>query len=434
MDAIEKPELLLPAGSLERLKTAALYGADAVYAGVPAVSLRAKTSISMEEMEEGIAFLHSLNKKIYLTLNLFTHNRDIENLEKFVDRLKYLRPDGVIIADAGVFDYVGERLPDLPRHVSTQANVCSWLTVQSWRKRGASLCVLGREVPLSEIREIRKKCPDIRLEMFIHGAMCMSYSGRCLISNFLTGRSANQGKCAHSCRWKYKMYLEEENRPGEFFELSEDDHGSYLMNSRDLCAMPVLKEVLESGVNSLKIEGRNKSEHYVAITAHAYRHAIDAYYADPESFNPAPFMAELETLQNRGYTTGFLLGNAGPESQNYDATASTSSWRAAGQVAGYDEQGRMILTIRHKIKRGMVLEFVSPYSFAPIKITVGDFYDERNGQLLEEISCGRPGQKIILPLEWGWPVADKTAEMRERAEKLRSILPPLSVCRTKEAE
>ena len=230
------------------------------------------------------------------------------------------------------------------------------------------------------------------------------------------------------------MYLEEENRPGEFFELSEDDHGSYLMNSRDLCAMPVLKEVLESGVNSLKIEGRNKSEHYVAITAHAYRHAIDAYYADPESFNPAPFMAELETLQNRGYTTGFLLGNAGPESQNYDATASTSSWRAAGQVAGYDEQGRMILTIRHKIKRGMVLEFVSPYSFAPIKITVGDFYDERNGQLLEEISCGRPGQKIILPLEWGWQVADKTAEMRERAEKLRSMLLPLSVCRTKEAE
>ena len=210
------------------------------------------------------------------------------------------------------------------------------------------------------------------------------------------------------------MYLEEENRPGEFFELSEDDHGSYLMNSRDLCAMPVLKEVLESGVNSLKIEGRNKSEHYVAITAHAYRHAIDAYYADSESFNPAPFMAELETLQNRG--------------------ASTSSWRAAGQVAGYDEQGRMILTIRHKIKRGMVLEFVSPYSFEPVKITVGDFYDERNGQLLEEISCGRPGQKIILPLEWGWQVADETAEMRERAEKLRSILPPLSVCRTKEVE
>jgi U32 family peptidase len=434
MERIEKPELLLPAGSLQRLKTAALYGADAVYAGVPAVSLRAKTSISMEEMEEGICFLHSLNKKIYLTLNLFTHNRDIENLEKFVDRLKYLRPDGVIIADSGVFDYVGDCLPDLPRHVSTQANVCSWLTVKAWQKRGASLCVLGREVPLSEIREIRKKCPDIRLEMFIHGAMCMSYSGRCLISNFLTGRSANQGKCAHSCRWKYKMYLEEENRPGEFFELFQDDHGSYLMNSRDLCAMPVLKEVLESGVNSLKIEGRNKSEHYVAVTAHAYRHAIDSYYSRPESFNPKDFMAELETLQNRGYTTGFLLGNAGPESQNYDATASTGAWRAAGQISGYDKQGRMILTIRHKIKKGMELEFLSPFAFTPFKITVGDFYDESNGQPLEEISCGRPEQKILLSLkEVMKEMIDSSASLNAAPiEKLQKMLPPLCVCRTKE--
>lgn len=417
IENIKKPELLLPAGSLARLKTAALYGADAIYAGVPAVSLRARTSISLEDMEEGIAFLHNLGKKIYLTLNLFTHNRDIETLKGFVERLKHLKPDGVIIADPGVFDYVKEQIPSLPLHVSTQANVCSWLTARAWQKKGASLCVLGREVPLSEIAEIRKNCPDLRLEMFIHGAMCMSYSGRCLISNFLTGRSANQGKCAHSCRWKYKMFLQEETRPDEFFELDEDDHGSYLMNSRDLCAMPLLKDILEVGMDSFKIEGRNKSEHYVAMTAHAYRHAIDAYFENPEKFDYRPFMKELETLQNRGYTTGFLTGNAGPESQNYDATASTSSFRAAGQVAGYTSKGEMILAIRHKIKTGMSLEFISPSAFAPISYQVKEFFEERNGKPLEEISCGRPDQKILLPV---------SKEMQEK-------LPVLSVCRTKEA-
>ena len=209
---MKKPELLLPAGTLDRLKTAFLYGADVVYCGLPSVSLRAKSGFTSGDLKEGIDYAHSIGKKVYLTLNLFTHNQDMERLEEAVKMLQFLKPDGVIVADPGVFDYVGQVCPDLPRHISTQANICSWMTVKHWEKLGARLCVLGREVPLKEMREIREKCPDIALEVFVHGAMCVSYSGRCLLSNFLTGRSANKGNCAHTCRWKYKFYIEEENR------------------------------------------------------------------------------------------------------------------------------------------------------------------------------------------------------------------------------
>ena len=282
---MKKPELLLPAGTLDRLKTAFLYGADAVYAGMPTVSLRNKTSFTLEEMKEGIEFAHQKQKKVYLTMNLFTHNRDIENLKTFVNNLNFLRPDGVIIADPGVFGYVKENCPWLPLHISTQANVCSSLTVDFWHKQGASLVVLGRETPLEEIKEIRKQCPDIKLEMFIHGALCISYSGRCLLSNFMTGRSANKGNCAHSCRWKYKLYIEEENRPNEFMEITEDTHGTYIMNSKDLCLIDRLNDILPIGIDSFKIEGRNKSEYYTAITAHTYRHAIDSWFKNPQEWS-----------------------------------------------------------------------------------------------------------------------------------------------------
>ena len=326
---MNKPELLLPAGSLERLKTAFLYGADAVYCGLPSVSLRAKSCFTTSDLKEGIDFAHQLGKKVYLTLNLFTHNGDLERLTEAVKMLHLLRPDGVIVADPGVFSFVGKMCPGLPRHISTQANVCSSLTVDFWKQQGATLCVLGREVPLKEMRAIRRDCPDIKLEVFVHGAMCISYSGRCLLSNFMTGRSANKGNCAHSCRWKYKVYLEEEKRPGELMLWEEDEHGSYVMNSRDLCLMSRLDELMDVGLDSFKIEGRNKSEYYVAVAARAYRHAIDDYFSDPENWKPNTYLAELATLQNRGYTLGFFDGNAGPDSLNYELSASTGDWRYA---------------------------------------------------------------------------------------------------------
>lgn len=421
-----KPELLLPAGSLNRLKTAFLYGADAVYAGMPGVSLRNKTSFTMAEMKEGIDYAHTLGKKVYLTINLFTHNRDLNRLQDFVSQLSDLSPDGVIVADPGVFGLIRKQLPNLPLHISTQANVCSTLTVRFWKEQGASLCVLGREVPLSEIAEIRQDCPDIRLETFIHGALCVSYSGRCLLSNFMTGRSANKGNCAHSCRWRYKLYetetvkpnpkssffLEEETRPGELMQIDEDEHGSYIMNSRDLCWMPRLNDILPIGIDSFKIEGRNKSEYYAAITARAYRHAIDDWFKNPESWTPDRYMSELMTLQSRGYTVGFLDGNAGPEAQNYDVSASEGAWRYAGFVRGAHDN-RLVVEVKHKITKGSVLEGLSPFQLEPIQILIQDFYEAKTGQPVETLSCGRLGQAIEIPVN---------SEILKR-------LPPLSVLR-----
>ena len=413
-EKVKKPELLLPAGSLERLKTAFLYGADAVYAGMPAVSLRNKTSFTVEEMTEGIRFAHSLGKKVYLAMNLFTHNRDLEKLTSFVDLLKVFQPDGVIVADPGVFSYVKKNCPDLPLHISTQANVCSSLTVQYWKEQGASLVVLGRETPLSEIKEIRADCPDIRLEMFIHGALCISYSGRCLLSNFMTGRSANKGNCAHACRWKYKVYLEEENRPGDLMEITEDSHGTYVMNSKDLCLLDRLNDILPVGLDSFKIEGRNKSEYYVAITARAYRQAIDAWFDNPKAWTPEAFKKELLTLQCRGYTTGFLDGNAGPEAHNYDVSASTGAWRYTGQVLA-NENGFLRVLVKHKIAEGTLLEILVPGVWEPLKIKVEKLFDHRTGAAIEAMSSGRLGQAIDIPLP----------------QELLDKIPPLTVIRTK---
>lgn len=410
---MKKPELLLPAGTLDRLKTAFMYGADAVYAGMPSVSLRNKTSFTLDEMKQGIDYAHSLNKKVYLAINLFTHNSDIPRLAEFVDTLKTLNPDGVIIADPGVFLYVKEHCPNLPLHISTQANVCSTLTVDYWKKQGASLVVLGRETPLKEIKEIREQCPDIRLEMFVHGALCISYSGRCLLSNFMAGRSANKGNCAHSCRWKYKVYLEEENRPNELMEITEDSHGTYVMNSKDLCLLDRLDDILPVGMDSFKIEGRNKSEYYVAITARAYRAAIDSWFENPEQWNAEEFKKELYTLHCRGYTTGFLDGNAGPEAHNYTVSASTGDWRYAGQVLK-QEQNHLTVLLKHKITIGTKLELLIPGQWKPYTFVVKEMYHPVSKAPLTEMSPGPVDQKVELVLE------DKTLQV-----------PTFSVLRTK---
>ena len=425
----KKPELLLPAGSLNRLKTAFLYGADAVYAGMPGVCLRNKISFTPEEMKEGISYAHSIGKKVYLTVNLFTHNHDVPRVESFIELLKELNPDGVIVADPGVFAEIKKQIPTLPLHISTQANVCSYITVNFWKEQGASLCVLGREVPLPEIKEIRKKCPDIRLETFVHGALCVSYSGRCLLSNFMTGRSANKGNCAHSCRWRYKLYetketervndehtyyIEEETRPHELMRIDEDEHGTYIMNSRDLCWLPRLPDLLPIGIDSFKIEGRNKSEYYAAITARTYRQAIDDWFENPHNWDAEKYMSEIMTLQSRGYTLGFLDGNAGPEAHNYDVSASAGGWRYAGLVRGTNNN-RLIMEVKHKIIKGMELEFLSPHQFEPIRITVDTFYDARTGNVVDELSSGHLGQAIEIPV----------------SAEILSKLPPLSVVRTK---
>ncbi|MCA6084947.1 U32 family peptidase [Candidatus Endomicrobiellum agilis] len=397
---MKKPELLLPAGSLSRLETAFLYGADAVYAGIPEMSLRAKSKFPLEEMEQGISFAHILGKRVYLALNLFSHNKDIMHLEKFTKVLKALNPDGVIISDPGIFQYIKQEIPQIPIHISTQANVCSWLTVDFWKNLGADLCVLGREVSFSEAKEIREKCRNIKLEIFIHGSMCISYSGRCLMSAFMASRSANRGACAHSCRWKYKskLLLEEELRPGEYLEMEEDDNGSYILNSKDLCLMPKLDKIINAEIDSLKIEGRNKSEYYTAQTARVYRKAIDDYFDNPDGWQSDKYMKELMTLQNRGYATGFFDGIPGEESQDYTDTSSKSNYRNAGVIKS-SENGFLTIELRHKLKKGDEIEILSPFKFEPVKIILTKIYNKDNNRLVEELAPGKVNQSAKIPAD-----------------------------------
>ena len=422
-------ELLLPAGSLTKLKTAVLYGADAVYAGTPDMCLRAQSKMTMDDLHEGIEFIHARGKKIYLTLNLFMHNADVSKLPQFVETLRELKPDGVLIADPGVFEYVREHAPELNRFVSTQANICSSLAVKFWQNQGAKLCVLGREVSFSEMKQIRSECPDILLECFMHGAMCMSYSGRCLISNYLADRSANQGKCAHCCRWHYKLHLrlkdgsvkeieinennkdafefllEEEFRPGEYFEVIEDKHGGYILNSKDMCLMPRLNELLEIGIDSLKVEGRNKTEYYTGVVARAYRRAIDDYYKSPQNWDYRQYMDDLYTLQNRGYCLGFHDGKLTNVSQNYEYTRTLGDWLFAGSIVEWQGDDA-VFEIRNYINPGEFIEFLIPGTLENIRLTLNEFEDAESGEFTARVSAGQ-GKKIrIRPKMWNRPTAE----------------------------
>ena len=438
---LDKAELLLPAGSLIKLKTAVLYGADAVYAGTPDMCLRAQSKFTMDDLQQGIDFIHARGKKIYLTLNLFMHNRDVEKLPTFVDTLRQLKPDGVLIADPGVFMYVRENAPELNLFVSTQANICSAQAVKFWQKQGAKLCVLGREVTFSEMKEIRRQCPDILLECFMHGAMCMSYSGRCLISNYLADRSANQGKCAHCCRWHYKLHLrlkdgtikeltidehnkdsfefllEEEFRPGEYFEVMEDEHGGYILNSKDMCLLPRLPDLLGIGMDSLKVEGRNKTEYYAGVVARTYRRAIDDWYATPETWDSTKYMPELDTLQNRGYCLGFHDGKLTNISQNYEYTRTLGDWLFAGSIVEW-QQDDAIFEIRNYIDGGETFEFLIPGSLDNYRLTLNEFEDAETGEIIPKVSAGQ-GKKIRLrPTVWN----------REISE-IKKLLPQYTIAR-----
>ena len=404
-------ELLLPAGSLEKLKIAVLYGADAVYLGTPDLSLRTKSEFTLEEVVEGVEFAHKYGKRVYLTLNLFSHNKDIDKLPDYVDTVRKVQPDGLIVADPGVFMFVKERAPELDLHVSTQANVCSWQSVKFWQDQGASLCVLGREVSFNELTEIREKCPNIKLEAFIHGAMCMTYSGRCLLSNFMAERGANQGACANSCRWKYKVHmrlkdgtskelplteenlelfeflLEEEMRPGEFMPIEEDDRGSYILNSKDLCIMPKLDDLLRIGVDSLKVEGRGKSIYYVALVARAYRMAIDDWYNDPENWSAEDYMGELLTIPNRGYTYAFHEGRLTNHSHGYENTATLGAWEYAGMVQSVEDDA-FIIEGKNKLEASDVLEFVPPNDRDTILLRLYEFEHAKTGKIRSVINSG----------------------------------------------
>ncbi|WP_179188821.1 U32 family peptidase [Kiloniella majae] len=416
----QRSELLMPAGSLEKLKIAVLYGADAVYLGTPDMSLRTKSSFTLEEVVEGVKFAHAHGKRVYLTLNLFSHNKDIPKLPLFIETIKAIKPDGVIIADPGIFQYVKDNAPELELHISTQANICSWISVDFWQKQGASLCVLAREVNYQELCEIREKCPNIKLEAFVHGAMCMTYSGRCLLSNFMAERGANQGNCANSCRWHYKVHMklkdgtvkelnlseenlelfefmmEEECRQGELMPIEEDERGSYILNSKDLCLMPKLHDYLRIGVDSLKVEGRNKSAYYVAVTARAYRQAIDDWYQDPDNWSPEIYMEELSTVPSRGYTLAFHNGRLENHAHNYEHTKTFAEYEYAGYIEKVTDEG-LHIAVKNRLQAGDVLELLPPGSLDTILIRLYEFIDAKSKQTHDVINAG---QKPIILIPW----------------------------------
>lgn len=359
---MRKPELLVPASSLEVLKTAVTFGADAVYIGGEAFGLRAKAkNFNSEEMQEGIRFAHDAGVRVYVTANILAHNSDLADAKGYFEELKKIKPDALIISDPGMFAIAREVCPEIEIHVSTQANNTNYGTYRFWWQQGAKRVVSARELSLDEIREIRENIPDeMEIETFIHGAMCISYSGRCLLSNYFTGRDANQGACTHPCRWKYAVV--EEKRPGEYFPVYENERGTYIFNSKDLCMIGHIPELIASGIDSFKIEGRMKTALYVATVARTYRKAIDDYLESPEIYeaNMDWYLAEIAKCTYRQFTTGFFFGKPTNETQIYDNNTYTKEYTYLGICQETDEKGRVRIEQRNKFSVGESIEVMKP--------------------------------------------------------------------------
>jgi len=397
---MKRPELLAPAGSLEKLKMAIIYGADAVYLGGENFGLRAGAkNFTLKQLAEGIKFAHDRGKRVYLTLNIIPHNEDLVGLPEYVAKLKELDLDAVIISDPGVLKIVKNIIPEMEVHLSTQASTTNYAAVNFWYEQGVRRIILARELSLEEIKEIIKKSPpDMKIETFVHGAMCISYSGRCLLSNYMVSRDANRGDCAHSCRWRY--YLMEETRPGEYFPVYEDEKGAYFFNSKDLCMIEHLPSLIEAGISAFKIEGRMKSSYYVATVVKAYRHLIDSYFSKPkEYFCDEKWLDEIKKVSHRYFTTGFYFTKPGGEEQRYDSSAYIKTYDFAGLILEYDADNQ-IATIEQKnrIFVGDEIEIFGPDDdFFTQKIE--KMWDEEG----EEIEAA-PHAKQIIRMKMAKPV------------------------------
>lgn len=389
------PELLIPASSLEVLKTAVIFGADAVYIGGEAFGLRAKAkNFTLDEMREGIAFAHEHDVKVYVTANILAHNYDLEGVREYFQELKELKPDGLIIADPAIFEIAGEICPEIDRHISTQANNTNYGTFNFWYKQGATRVVTARELSLEEIKEIRANIPsDMEIETFVHGAMCISYSGRCLLSNFMVGRDANQGACTHPCRWKYSIV--EETRPGEVMPVFENERGTYIFNSKDLCMIEHIPELIEAGVDSLKIEGRMKTALYVATVARTYRRAIDDYKESPELYrkNMPWYLDQISNCTYRQFTTGFFFGKPNEDSQIYDNNTYVKEYTYLG-IVGEERDGTYRIEQRNKFSVGETIEVMKPNG-DNIEVVVKRILTEDG---VEQESAPHPKQVLYVDL------------------------------------
>lgn len=388
---MQKMELLAPAGNMDKLKMALLYGADAVYLGGKSFGLRAfSDNFSLEEMEEAVRYAHGLGKKVHVTVNIFPHNADLNGLPEYLTSLRDIHVDAVLIADPGIFSLARQIVPDLPVHISTQANVTNWVSAKFWHDAGAKRVVMAREVSLKDVKAIHDKVP-VELEGFVHGAMCISYSGRCLLSNYFTeNRDSNRGQCVQCCRFKYNVV--EEKRPGQYFPVMEDERGTYIFNSKDLCLLPYLPDLYDAGLCSLKIEGRMKSVHYVATVVKVYRQAIDAYERDPEHFRVLPeWVEELEKISHRPYTRGFSVSRPTEADQVYSHSSNTQTHEFIGLVRSYDAERKLAwIEQRNHFKVGQTVEFLQPKGRL-VRCAVRRILDE-DGQ---DLDAARHAQQVV---------------------------------------
>ena len=398
------PELLAPAGSFEKAKVAFEYGADAIYCGTSKLSLRTRVEIDDNELERIIEYAHSIQKKVYVPLNIYARDEmynDVETQIKMLDRIK---ADGVIVSDGGVVDCVREIAPNLPIHISTQANTVSYHTSKFWYNNGAKRIILARELNKEEIKAIMENKPeDLEIEMFIHGAICYGYSGRCHLSDFLAGRSANLGDCAQSCRWAYNLYLEEKNNPGLMMPIEQDQHGTYILSSKDMCLIKELPEIIEMGVDSLKIEGRLKTEYYLATIINTYRTAIDDYIKDPENYDYTKYLNELEKTKTRGLTTFYFNDKNNRDFQEYEGKQYNPNFEFGGKVQEFNKE-KSIIEIKNRLQIGDKLELIIPDQIEAFKFTIDKLWDAETDEPIEFVNPGKEGQKVKLHI----PVEAKT--------------------------
>lgn len=396
---MKKPELLAPAGSFEKAKTAFMYGADAVYAGTSELSLRTRAEMQNDDLAKTIDYAHKIGKKVYTAINIFAHDETYEEIEKQVKMLQELKVDAIIAADGGVIEIIKKVAPNIPIHISTQANIVSYHTANFWYKNGAERVILGRELNKNQIKELIEKTPkELETEIFIHGAICFGYSGRCFLSDFLASRSANLGDCAQSCRWAYNVYVEEHNNPGNLMPVDNDQNGTYIFSSKDLCLIKEIPEIIEMGVDSLKIEGRLKTEYYLASIVNAYRNAIDDYIADSENYDYTKYLKEIEKTKTRGLTTFYFNDKNNKDFQEYEGKQYNPDYEFGGKILEYNNE-KALIEIRNRLQIADILEVIIPNKIKPVEFKIEKMWDAETDEQVQYVNPGKSGQcvKMYIP-------------------------------------
>ena len=408
---MKKIELLAPAGSFEKAKIAFMYGADAVYCGTPKLSLRSRSELDDDDLEKTINYAHSIGKRVHVAVNIYAWDETYDEIKKQVSELNRLGVDGIIVSDGGVVDIIKKYAPNTEIHISTQANTVSYHTCKFWYNNGAKRIILGRELNKKQIEEIIKNKPDdLDIEIFGHGAICFAYSGRCFLSDFLAGRSGNLGDCAQSCRWAYNVYVEETNNPGNLMPVETEEKGTYIFSSKDLCLINEIPEIINMGVNSLKIEGRLKTEYYLATVINSYRTAIDDYYINPENYNAEKYLKELEKTKTRGLTTFYFNDRNNKDFQDFSGRQYNAEYEFGGKVIEeFDD--KVLIEIRNKLSVGDTLELIVPGKIEPIVFNINNLWDVDTLEEIDTVNPGKAEQKVILKIphhvEKGWIIRRK---------------------------